>query len=112
MAPAQDNPPPQPGRTADDFRPADDRGYSVSYRVIQEIGRGGQGIVYLAEDRRTGKHVALKVLRDAGNISADSLGRLRREVEAAARLHHPGICSVHEAVMDGPAPYIAMTEGM
>ena len=90
------------------LRPAEERTYLLHYRLIEEIGRGGQGIVYLAEDRHTGKKCALKVLRDVGEISSDALERLRREVEAAARLHHPGICAVHEAKIEGPSPYIAM----
>jgi WD40 repeat protein/serine/threonine protein kinase len=89
-------------------RPAEERSYLLHYRLIEEIGRGGQGIVYLAEDRRTGRKCALKLLRDAGDISDDVLERLRREVEAAARLHHPGICAVHEAKLEGGSPYIAM----
>ena len=81
----------------------------ADYRVLKELGRGGQGIVYLAEDlRHARKLVALKVLKDAGAISDEALERLRREVEAAARLHHPGICGVHEAVLDGHSPFIAM----
>src|SRR6187399_918774 len=78
----------------------------ANYRIIEEIGRGGQGIVFLAEDLRNGKRVALKVLRDRGAISSESLERLRREVEAVARLHHPCICGVHEAVLDGSNPFI------
>jgi WD40 repeat protein len=84
-------------------------GRLADYRIVKELGRGGQGIVYLAEDlRHARKLVALKVLRDVGVISPDSIERLRREVEAAARLNHPGICGIHEAVLDGPNPFIAM----
>jgi WD40 repeat protein/serine/threonine protein kinase len=93
-APGDQNPPPQPARD-----------YLVDYRVIKELGRGGQGIVYLAEDKLRGRKVALKVLREVGG---EALGRLRREVEAAARLDHPGICQVYEAVLDGAGPYIVM----
>jgi serine/threonine protein kinase/formylglycine-generating enzyme required for sulfatase activity len=79
------------------------------YRVLDEIGRGGQGIVYLAQDTRLHRKVALKILKGMGSLSADSLARFRREAEAASRLDHPGICAVYEAAaLDGKIPYIAM----
>ena len=67
------------------------------YRVLDEIGRGGQGIVYLAEDTRLHRKVALKVLKGMGSLSEDAVARFRREAEAASRLDHPGICAVYEA---------------
>jgi serine/threonine protein kinase len=78
------------------------------YRVLGEIGRGGQGIVYLAEDTRLHRKVALKVLKGMGSLSGDAVARFRREAEAASRLDHPGICAVYEASIDGEVPYIAM----
>ena len=78
------------------------------YRVLDEIGRGGQGIVYLAEDTRLHRKVALKVLKGMGSLSEDAVARFRREAEAASRLDHPGICAVYEAGLDGNVPYIAM----
>jgi serine/threonine protein kinase len=66
----------------------------ASYTIVRELGRGGMGRVYLAEDKRLGRTVALKALapnfvRDAGHRE-----RLRREARAAAGLSHPGICTV------------------
>jgi serine/threonine protein kinase/formylglycine-generating enzyme required for sulfatase activity len=78
------------------------------YRVLDEIGRGGQGIVYLAEDTRLHRKVALKVLKGIGSLSEDAVARFRREAEAASRLDHPGICAVYEAGLDGNVSYIAM----
>src|SRR5262245_39557548 len=78
------------------------------YRLLDEIGRGGQGIVYVAEDTSIHRRVALKVLKGMGSLSEDSLARFRREAEAASRLDHPGICAVYEAALDGNVPYIAM----
>src|SRR5687767_3398952 len=103
MSPSFDSFPPE------GIPPPGDQGRMADYRILKELGRGGQGIVYLAEDlRHARKLVALKVLKDAGSITGEALERLRREVEAAARLHHPGICGVHEAVLDGHSPFIAM----
>jgi serine/threonine protein kinase len=65
------------------------------YRVEREIGRGGMGVVYLAEDTRLGRKVALKSL--APGIMSDERrrNRLRREARAAATLSHPGIATVY-----------------
>ncbi|HYC77585.1 MAG TPA: serine/threonine-protein kinase, partial [Planctomycetota bacterium] len=79
-----------------------------SYVLLEELGRGGQGRVYLAHDARLNRRVALKAL-NAG-FAADPRARLRfeREAAAAARLNHPGVCTVYEAgVVDG-TPFIAM----
>jgi len=66
-----------------------------SYRVLDEIGRGGMGIVYAAEDTRLGRQVALKALPP--NYLSEQAGRerLRREARAAASLTHPGIATVY-----------------
>jgi predicted Ser/Thr protein kinase len=66
-----------------------------SYTVVRELGRGGMGRVYLANDARLGRTVALKAL--APHLVRDPLQRerLRREARAAAALTHPGICTVY-----------------
>ena len=84
------------------------------YRIVREIGRGGQGTVYLAEDSRFARRVALKVLPDRAPDAPDdpdarrSAARLKREAEVVSRLDHPGICVVHEMGSDGGERYIAM----
>jgi serine/threonine protein kinase len=64
------------------------------YTIVREIGRGGMGRVYLANDARLNRPVALKAL--APHLLQDPLQRerLRREARAAAALAHPGICTV------------------
>lgn len=80
-----------------------------TYRLLEEVGRGGQGVVFRAHDERLDRRVALKVLgRQQGTVHADSLARFRREAEAAARLEHPGICPVYECGEDDGIHYIAM----
>jgi serine/threonine protein kinase len=80
-----------------------------AYRIVRELGRGGQGAVYLAEDTRTGRIVALKVLSSPlGTVSDKRRRRLRREADIVARLEHPAICSVLDADLEGPTPCIAM----
>lgn len=79
------------------------------YRVERELGRGGFGRVYLAEQDRPRRLVAVKVLR-AGSSALDAR-RLLFEAEALARLDHPAIARVHECgavADDDPRPYIAM----
>ena len=77
------------------------------YRLLHELGRGGQGSVWLAADTRIQRRVALKLL-SGFFITDDRRKRLRREAESVARLAHPGICSVLEAEVEGEQPYIAM----
>lgn len=79
------------------------------YRVLRELGRGGQGAVYLAEDTRLSRKVAVKVL--TGFWGADAalvLERFRREAEVASKLQHPGICPVYEVQIDAEIPYLVM----
>jgi serine/threonine protein kinase len=66
------------------------------YRILGELGRGGMGVVYEAEDELLGRHVALKVLAALSHHNADRLERFRREARSAARLHHTNIVPVFE----------------
>ncbi len=79
------------------------------YKLEKELGRGGQGVVYLAEDTRIARHVALKLLPPAALLlSADRKARLRREAEVISKLEHPGICGIYDAEISGDLAYIAM----
>ncbi|MDX1382196.1 MAG: protein kinase [Thermoanaerobaculia bacterium] len=79
------------------------------YRLIGELGRGGMGVVYEAEDERLGRRVALKVLRGLGNKD-HAEARFQRESRAAAALDHPNICALHDigTTADG-APYLVLS---
>ncbi len=66
------------------------------YLVEREIGRGGMATVYLAQDLKHKRPVALKLLRPELGHSCEPQ-RFRREIETAARLHHPHICSVYDS---------------
>jgi serine/threonine protein kinase len=86
------------------------------YKITAELGRGGMGIVYRAEDTKLERTVAIKVLPSAALASEDDRARFYREAKAAAQLHHPHIASVFEideAVPEGSnnddlRPFIAM----
>ena len=87
---------------------AEDGGSLGPYRDLEEVGRGGQAVVYKAFDVRLRRVVAIKVLRHPGPDSEAMVRRLRREAEVAARINHPGICSIHDAGVIDEVAYIAM----
>jgi serine/threonine protein kinase/formylglycine-generating enzyme required for sulfatase activity len=77
------------------------------YRLLRELGRGGQAVVWLAEDTRFGREVALKVApRPPG--AEDLAPRLRREAQAASRVSHPGLCPIYDVGADERQAWIAM----
>src|SRR5262245_53370967 len=78
------------------------------YRITEEIGHGGMGVVYRAHDIRLGRDIALKVLGPGPSEDPDLQRRLRQEAEAAAKLAHPAICVIHEIDEADGATFIAM----
>lgn len=66
------------------------------YKVIRAIGTGGMGEVYLAEDTRLGRKVAIKLLRASFTTQTDRLQRFEREARAASALNHPNLCTIYE----------------
>jgi serine/threonine protein kinase/WD40 repeat protein/Tfp pilus assembly protein PilF len=78
------------------------------YRIVREVGRGGMGVVYEAEQLSLGRRVALKVLPSHAVQDARAIHRFQREAKAAARLHHTNIVPVYEVGQDGDTCYYAM----
>ena len=84
-------------------------GTTVShYRVVGTLGAGGMGVVYLAEDERLNRKVALKFLPPAVAQDAHSRARLLREAQAASALDHPNIATVYEVGDWNDQLFIAM----
>ena len=78
------------------------------YKIASLLGAGGMGQVYLAEDLKLGRRVALKLLLPETSSNENARKRLIREARAAATLDHPNICSVYEVGDDNGCSFIAM----
>ena len=78
------------------------------YRILEEIGSGGMGVVYKAEDTKLGRIVALKFLRSDLVGTGAERERFSLEARAAAALDHPNICTVYEVDTVGDQTFIAM----
>jgi serine/threonine protein kinase/tetratricopeptide (TPR) repeat protein len=78
------------------------------FRLRREVGRGGMGVVYEAEQVSLGRRVALKVLPFAGALDARQLQRFRNEAQAAAHLHHTNIVPVISVGCERGVHYYAM----
>ena len=80
----------------------------ADYEILQEIGRGGMGVVFKARQVGLNRMVALKMVRAADSGNADLLARFRAEAEVVAALHHPHIVQVYDYGEHDGLPYLAL----
>ncbi len=78
------------------------------YEILEELGRGGMGVVYKARHLRLNRLVALKMILAGGHAGQPERDRLRAEAEAIARLHHVGVVQVYEAGECDGLPFVAL----
>ncbi len=80
----------------------------LHFRIVDKLGEGGMGQVYVAEDEKLGRRVALKVLAPEMADNPHRLERFRREARALAALSHPNIVTVHSVEEDGAVHFLTM----
>ncbi len=97
-------PPSAPRAVAADLSP----GVLGDFRLVREIGRGGMGVVYEAEQISLGRRVALKVLPFAAALDARQLQRFQNEAQAAAQLHHTNVVPIHGVGCERGVHFYAM----
>src|ERR1700753_1014469 len=90
-----------------DVRSAAERSFS-HFDLLDEIGRGGMGVVYRARDLNTERIVAVKVSQAHHLQEADVVKRFRAEVRAVSSLDHPHILPIHEVGEDNSIPFFSM----
>src|SRR5579872_7512302 len=100
-----------PGETFDFLSPAKDNaelGRLAHYRVLKVLGRGGMGTVFMAEDTKLHRIVALKVLLQSMAKKQIARERFLREAQAAAKIEHDNIVTIYEVGEANSMPYLAM----
>ena len=78
------------------------------YRIVNQLGSGGMGVVFRAVDTRLGREVALKFLTKELSTDRAAIARFQREARITSSLDHPNICAVHDVGEHDGQPFIVM----
>ncbi|MCS6864675.1 MAG: serine/threonine-protein kinase [Gemmataceae bacterium] len=80
----------------------------AGYEILEEINRGGMGVIYKARQPGVNRLVALKIISPAKLNQPGTRGRFKREVRASGRMNDPCIVTIYQTELDGPIPFVAM----
>jgi serine/threonine protein kinase/tetratricopeptide (TPR) repeat protein len=101
-----------PHQTVDSDRPGEQPATGLprvnGFEILEPLGRGGMGQVFMARQTHLDRLVALKIIRPDRLINPDNVRRFQREARATARLAHPNIVTLYDAGQDGATHYLAM----
>jgi serine/threonine protein kinase len=86
----------------------DELGRLGNYRVLKVLGRGGMGVVFLAEDARLHRLVALKVMLPSAAMKKNARERFKREALITAKIEHDNIVTIYEVNEESSLPFLAM----
>ncbi|MEA2567977.1 MAG: eukaryotic-like serine/threonine-protein kinase [Actinomycetota bacterium] len=80
----------------------------AGFEIVEELGRGGMGVVYKARQIKLGRLVALKMVLAGAHAGPDALARFHKEAQAVASLQHPNIIQIHDLGQAGGLPYFSL----
>ena len=94
--------------TADTVMPRVTKPTVAGFEILEELGRGGMGVVYKARQTNLGRLVALKMVLAGAHAGPSALARLYKEAQAVASLKHPDIVQIHDVGQAGGLPYLSL----